>query len=99
MADLLLVVVTALLSAALTGAVLYWLWSRRVFPELEVDAFAPLPPADGAGVDADGAFAFSPPSESESVSNPAVKSTFGVLTTNPANLLSSSFVVKDAIAV
>ena len=40
MADLLLVVVTALLSAALTGAVLYWLWSRRVFPELEAQARA-----------------------------------------------------------
>ncbi|WP_108664036.1 hypothetical protein [Euzebya rosea] len=35
MADLLLVVVTAVLSAALTGAVLYWLWSRRVMPVLE----------------------------------------------------------------
>ena len=40
MADLLLVVVTALLSAALTGAVLYWLWSRRVLPELEGQARA-----------------------------------------------------------
>ena len=40
MADLLLVVVTAVLSAALTGAALYLLWSRRIMPQLEAQARA-----------------------------------------------------------
>lgn len=37
--DIILVIVgTALLSAALTGAVLYQLWVRRIMPELEAQA-------------------------------------------------------------
>lgn len=40
MADLVLVVVTAVLSAALTAAVLWWVWHRRVLPHLEAQARA-----------------------------------------------------------
>ena len=40
MADLLLVVVTAVLSAALTGVALYLLWNRRIMPQLEAQARA-----------------------------------------------------------